>query len=559
MFWALLRTFAVGARHVRGSAAPCAEHRCVYKRGMMHFGGIGLSALDQDLQQSQGKLTNSEARLRALLDAALDGIISIDERGLIETINPAAVQLFGYNPDEVIGRNVKMLMPSPYQEEHDGYLARYFRTGQKKIIGIGREVVGLRKDGTTFPMELSVAEARVGEQRIFVGIVHDITARKRTEEVRSWLAAIVESSDDAIIAKSLDGTIMTWNAGAERIFGYSAKEAVGRHISILVPPDRASEVPAILARIKQGDRIDHFETVRVGKDGRRIDLSVTISPIKDAAGRVFGASAIKREITEQKRINEEIRTMTQQLWQAAKLASVGELAASIAHELNNPLATVTLRVESVLARIPADDPKRRALEIVEQEAKRMAALVANLLQFSRRGDGQISTVDIRQELTQAVELIHHYLRKRLIKLVPEFAPDTPTIFADRQKLRQVFLNLLTNAGDAMPQGGTLTLRAAPTSMHNGKPAVLVEFADTGVGIPPENLERIMEPFFTTKEEGKGTGLGLAICRRVVQEHHGTMQIRSEVGRGTTVRLVWPLRNGTNTDPLRGAALDKGPR
>ena len=467
---------------------------------------------DGTRMQVKNALATSEARMHALLEAVVDGIISIDERGVLQTINPAAERLFGYAAQEVIGQNVKLLMPSPYQGEHDGYLAHYLATGEKKIIGIGREVVGLRKDGTTFPMDLSVAEARLGTEQIFVGIIRDITERKRAEASLSRLAAIVESSEDAIVGKALDGTIMSWNAGAERMFGYSAGEMLGRHISILAPPERPCEVPAMLERIKLGERVDHFETVRVRKDGRRIDVSVTISPIRDVSGKVLGAAAIKREITEQKRVNEEIRAMTQQLWQAAKLASVGELAASIAHELNNPLATVTLRIESVLARTPADDPRRRALEIVEQEAKRMGDLVANLLQFARRGDGQASTVEIRQELAKALELIHHNLRKRLISIVQEFAPDTPTIYADRQKLRQVFLNLLTNASDAMPQGGTLTLRTAPATLDNGKPAVLIELADTGTGILAENLERIMEPFFTTKEEGKGTGLGLEIGR-----------------------------------------------
>ena len=152
--------------------------------------------------------------------------------------------------------------------------------------------------------------------------------------------------------------------------------------------------------------------------------------------------------------------------------------------------------------------------------------------------------------------MQHHLRSLQIAVVQELAQDTPIIYADRQKLRQVFLNLLTNAGDAMPQGGTLTLRAAPASLKNGKPAAVIEFVDTGVGIPAEYLEKVMESFFTTKEEGKGTGLGLAICRRVVQEHHGTIQILSEIGNGTTVRLVWPVQNGTNADPLRRAGQVK---
>jgi two-component system, LuxR family, sensor kinase FixL len=182
---------------------------------------------DGTRKQVKNALATSEARMHALLEAVVDGIISIDERGVIQTINPAAERLFGYAAQEVIGQNVKLLMPSPYQGEHDGYLAHYLATGEKKIIGIGREVDGLRKDGTTFPMDLSVAEARLGTEQIFVGIIRDITERKRAEASLSRLAAIVESSEDAIVGKALDGTIMSWNAGAERMFGYSAGEMLG--------------------------------------------------------------------------------------------------------------------------------------------------------------------------------------------------------------------------------------------------------------------------------------------------------------------------------------------
>jgi len=304
-------------------------------------------------------------------------------------------------------------------------------------------------------------------------------------------------------------------------------------------------------------------------------VSLTISAVVNEHGQIIGASKIARDITERKRTEknlheskkeleravaelqakaDEVRAATQQLWQAAKLASVGELAASIAHELNNPLATVSLRIESVLGRTPADDPRRRALEIIEQETKRMGGLVASLLQFSRRGEEKVSTVDIREELTKALELIQHLLRKRQVTVVQELAPDTPTIYADRQKLRQVFLNLLSNAGDAMPQGGTLTLRSAPGTLDNGQPAVQIEFVDTGVGIPAEQVKRVFDPFFTTKLEGQGTGLGLPICRRAVEDHHGTIQIFSEVGKGTTVRIVLPVKNGGNVNGIHSTRL-----
>jgi PAS domain S-box-containing protein len=397
------------------------------------------------------ELAASDAWRRALLEATVDAIITICERGIIRTINPAAERMFGYAEEELIGQSVNKLMPSPYREEHDAYIARYLATGEKRIIGIGREVVARRKDGTVFPIRLSVAEARLGESRFFVGVIVDITEQKRAEEEL---------------------------------------------------------------------RRNHDE--------------------------------LHKLVAELRAKNEEIQSMTQQLWLAAKLASVGELAASIAHELNNPLATVALRIESLLEQVPEHDPKRKPLEIIEQETKRMGNLVANLLQFARHGREQISTVDIRDEAVKAIELVHHHLRKRRIAVVQELAADTPIIYADRQKLRQVFLNLLTNASDAMPHGGTLTVRSRPDTLEGGKAAVRIEVADTGVGIPAQYLSKVFDPFFSTKEEGQGTGLGLAICRRVVEEHCGTIQIVSEKGKGTTVIFVLPVRNPTNGARVCGA-------
>jgi signal transduction histidine kinase len=234
--------------------------------------------------------------------------------------------------------------------------------------------------------------------------------------------------------------------------------------------------------------------------------------------------------------NEDLNAVTQQLWQAAKLATMGELASSIAHELNNPLATVSLRIESLATQSSQDDPRRRELEIIGHEVERMGNLVTNLLQFSRRSQKQVSTLEICEEIEKTLELIHYHLRQNNIQVVREFAPDVPGIIADRQQLRQLFLNLFTNAGDAMPKGGTLTIRVAAQPEEK---KIHIEIADTGTGIPPEILPKVMEPFYTTKPEGKGTGLGLAICRRIAQEHRGTLEITSEgiPGRGTKVRIT----------------------
>jgi C4-dicarboxylate-specific signal transduction histidine kinase len=252
----------------------------------------------------------------------------------------------------------------------------------------------------------------------------------------------------------------------------------------------------------------------------------------------------KKAENELKRKTEELREMTQQLWQTAKMASVGELAASIAHELNNPLATVSLRIESLLAQTPEDDTSHKTLKIVEQEVERMGNLIVNLLQFSRRTQQQISTLDVCDEIEKTLELIHYHLRKHNIQIVKEFSPDAPKIHADRQQLRQLFLNLFTNASDAMLKGGTLTIRVTKIPESDN---IIIEIADTGTGIPPDILPRVTEPFFTTKPEGKGTGLGLAICRRIVREHNGEFEIMSDgiPGRGTTVRISLPV-NGNRT-------------
>jgi signal transduction histidine kinase len=233
----------------------------------------------------------------------------------------------------------------------------------------------------------------------------------------------------------------------------------------------------------------------------------------------------------------ELTATTQQLWQASKLATMGELAASVAHELNNPLATVGLRAESLLMQLPEHSDQRKPLEIIAQEVDRMATLVNNLLQFSRRSHREVSTLDPGEEIATSVEFVHYHLRSHNIEVVREFADGLPSIQADREQLRQLFLNLLTNASDSMPQGGILTLRA--TSNGFGDSTVAIDFADTGEGITAENMEKIWDPFFTTKPEGKGTGLGLAICRRIVEEHGGTIEIESETGRGTTVRMLFP--------------------
>ncbi|MHB9023878.1 MAG: sensor histidine kinase [Armatimonadota bacterium] len=251
--------------------------------------------------------------------------------------------------------------------------------------------------------------------------------------------------------------------------------------------------------------------------------------------------------------NEETASMSQQLLQTAKLATMGELVASIAHELNNPLAIIRLRIESLCMHLAEDDPQHKAMCIIVNETERMGTLVAQLLQFGRRSQPQVTTVDLCKEIDATLELIHYHFRNHNIAVERHYASEAPMILADRQQMQQVFLNLFNNASDAMPRGGILGIHVR--ELTSGPPAITVDaqpdqkiaqsgieilVQDTGTGIEPDNMPKVLEAFFTTKPPGKGTGLGLSICRRTVEDFGGQMTLSSEIGKGTTVRILFPI-------------------
>jgi two-component system, LuxR family, sensor kinase FixL len=394
----------------------------------------------------------------------------------------------------------------------------------------------------------------------------EISERAKVEqelgESKARLAGIINSAMDSIITTDSDQRVLMFNGGAEKTFRCTAAEAIGQSLDRFIPsrlrPMHAKDIHKFgETGVTTGAMASMRAVTGLRANGEEFPVEASISQIEVGGQKLY--TVIMRDITERKRAEGELReanqrleqtlaelqakrdelaSMTQQLWQASKLATMGELAASIAHELNNPLATVGLRAEKLLMQMPEDSDQRKPLEIIAQEVDRMASLVNSLLQFSRRSHRQVSTVDPREEIVNSLEFVHYHLRTRKIEVVHDFADPLPTIQADRPQLHQVFLNLLTNASDAMPEGGKLTMRAVRSVLDDAE-AVAIEFADTGEGITTENLGKIWYPFFTTKPEGKGTGLGLAICRRIVEEHGGTIDIQSQAGQGTTVHIVFP--------------------
>ena len=492
----------------------------------------------------------AEEQFRVVVEASPNAILMVNSEGRITLVNNQTERLFGYTRSELVGQVMEMLTPERYRREHPQLRSSFFLHPSTRPMGAGRDLYGRRKDGTEVPIEIGLNPINTSDGMYVLASIIDISERKRREEQLHLQSTALEFAANAILITDINGKIVWVNKAFTETTGYSMEEVLGQNPRILKSGQLDRSFYKQMWETILSGKVWRDTVVNRRKDGSLNRENMTITPISDGAGKISHFVAIKQDITKLEQAlsdvqakNEELATMTQQLWQASRLATMGELAASVAHELNNPLATISLRLETLSAQLANDDQKRRAVEIVADEAERMGKLVGNLLQFSRRTHRQISTVDAREELDNSVELIEYHLRSNNVKIVREYDPNLLTVQADRQQLRQVFLNLMTNASDAMKAGGSITLRA---TMSAGGDKVHLEFDDTGGGINPESLQKIWDPFFTTKPEGKGTGLGLAICKRVIEEHHGSITIESEEGKGTRITVELPTTNsGSN--------------
>lgn len=382
-------------------------------------------------------------------------------------------------------------------------------------------------------LETEIARRKQAEQALKASVME----QKGIHESRLLLASIVDSSDDAIASKDLNGIVTTWNGAAERMFGYKAEEIVGRPITLIIPPELRADEEMILGKIRKGEKIDHFETVRQTKTGERIDVSLTISPVKDEHGKVIGAAKIVRDITARKQIENALRL-------SERLASVGRLSATIAHEINNPLEAVTNLL--YLAKRDVSNGSngskvRQHLELADHELSRVAHITRQTLGFYRDTSSP-TPVDISQTLDDLLFLYARRLEARQIDLIRQYE-DGLEANALAGEIRQVFSNLIANSLDAMPDGGKLILRASRTHQWNnsGAPGIRISIADTGSGIEAKDKERLFQPFFTTKKD-VGTGLGLWIIRGIVEKHGGAIRLRSKTGpekSGTVFSIFLP--------------------
>ena len=392
------------------------------------------------------------------------------------------------------------------------------------------------------PSDEMNAKSEAGQAVPIPGVLGDGTGRERAEELRQVLAAIVESSDDAIIAKTLDGIITSWNRGAERIFGYAADEIIGRHISVLKPPEHSEDVIQILERIRHGERVNHFETKRCTKDGRIIDVSLSVSPIRDADGKIVGASKVARDITERKRAEEE----RERLLAAAEAANrmKDEFLATLSHELRTPLNAIVGWAKILRSgKVDAEDLEE-GLAAIERNAQVQSQLVEDLLDISRISSGNLRLDVQRLKITEVIEAALAAVMPaanakgiRIHKVLDSLAGPVTGDFA---RLQQVVWNLLSNAVKFTPKGGQVQVLLERVNSH-----VEISVIDTGMGIQPEFLPHVFDRFrqadaSTTRRHG-GLGLGLAIAKQLVEMHGGSIRAKSPgEGQGATFTVTLPI-------------------
>ena len=373
----------------------------------------------------------------------------------------------------------------------------------------------------------------------YVGTSIDVTERKRGEQATRLLAAVVESSHDAIVSKDLDGIITSWNKGAERLFGYAAEEAVGQHITLIIPPDRRDEERAIIERLMRGEGVDHFETVRIRKDGSLLDVALTISPIKDAAGGIVGASKLARDITERKRAEDALRQAQADLAYMSRVTTMGELTASLAHEIRQPISAAVTNAKTCLRWLRRDEPDvAEACEAASRLVKdvmRAADIIGRITSLFKKGALQRDLVDVNELIREMIVLLRSEASRYSISIRSELAENLPKVMADRVQLQQVFMNLMLNAIDAMKEGSggsELTIKS-----EAGDAQLLISVSDTGAGLPPEHAEQIFKAFFTTKDAG--TGMGLPISRSIIESHGGRLWATGVPGSGATFQFTLP--------------------
>lgn len=493
--------------------------------------------ITRTVEQKTRALAYSEQRVRSIVDHALDAIITFDENSRILEWNKQAEKIFGWAAEEAVGKDVSDIALAPqYRHIHTRGMRLFLKTGQSKILNKRIETRGIRRDGSIFPMESAVTEQKIGDTFYFTAFIRDVTERREAERTKEHLAAIVLSSDDAIISKDLNGVITSWNKGAEHLYGYSEEEAVGKNITMLIPVDRLKEETEILQAIAQGETIEHFETIRVHKDGTHMDISATISPLRDARGRVVGASKVARDITLRKKVEERLKEYTVDLKRSNK--ELDDFVYIVSHDLKEPLRGLYSYAQFLQEDYEdkLDEEGQDKLDTIKRLSSRMEELIDTLLYYSRIGRTELAfrPTDLNKTLQKTVELVGPFAEEQNATI--HVHDKLPIITCDRARVGEIFRNLIVN-GIKYNDNDEKFVEVGCTTDHKECPGCNVFFvSDNGIGIPEKHQEAVFKMFkrlHNREAYGGGTGSGLAFVKKILDRHGGKIWIDSKDGEGTT--------------------------
>jgi two-component system sensor kinase FixL len=489
----------------------------------------------------------SNAWLRAVIDTAVDGIVIIDGGGIVQLFNQGCERLFGYTADEVVGRNVKMLMPSPYADEHDEYLHHHQDTGEKRIIGKGRNVKGRRADGSVFPMYLSVGEVLQTEAGpSYVGIIRDTTEQHALEatlrEQAERLRSILETVPDAIIVIDEAGLIESFSPAAERLFGWSAAEVTGQNVSMLMPSPYREGHDAYLHRYRTtGERrIIGIGRIVVGqrRDGSTFPMELEVGEMKAAGRRAF--TGFVRDLTEREDADRRLQELQSELLHVARLSDMGQMASALAHELNQPLTAVSnwMTAARRTLKVQVPDAPAAISEFMDKaidQAERAGQIIRRLRNFVERGETERNAEDINKVVEEAAALAMVGAKESSVRASFDFAAGLPPVWIDKIQVQQVVTNLVRNALEAMSESPRRRLSLSTGLAEDGM--VEVSVVDSGPGLPADVASRLFQPFTTTKE--KGMGLGLSISRSIIDNMGGRLTAKPNPEGGLIFAFTLP--------------------
>ena len=497
------------------------------------------------------------ARLAAIVESSDDAIVSKTLDGVITSWNHAAERMFGYAPAEAIGRHITLIIPPDRLDEETRVLAS-IRAGRRVEHF---ETIRVTKDGRQVAVSLTVSPVKDSSGRIIGAskIARDVSERRRGEIAQARLAAIIESSEDAIISKTLDGVITSWNGAAERVFGWTAAEAIGQHITLIIPEEYREEEAGVLSRLRRGDRIDHFETVRQRKDGQLLDVSITVSPIRDGRGTIVGASKVARDISAQ-RILDQARQALLEREQVARTEaealnrSKDQFLATLSHELRTPLNAIYGWARMLEGGGLDPAAMRNATQAILRNSKIQVQLIEDLFDVSRVITGNmrldVRPMNVFAPLEAALDTVRPAAAAKGIRLDTALDPRATPIMGDPGRIQQVVWNLLVNAVKFTPNGGRVQL-----SLRRVNSYIQITVSDTGEGIAPDQVAHLFERFRQADtgptRRHTGLGIGLSLVKHLVELHGGTVSgMSAGLGQGSTFTVQLPVSVVQEPPPSR---------